>query len=71
MADHRKGAGSPRTALYHYFPGKEDVFGALVDALHARSHAAAIEALEQSQSLDTALRGLLEAKFGGSTRSNE
>jgi AcrR family transcriptional regulator len=61
-ADIAKGAGVSRTALYHYFPGK-DIFKALVEALHARTHTAAIEALEPSQSLDTALRGLLEAKF--------
>jgi AcrR family transcriptional regulator len=64
MADIAAGAGVSRTALYHYFPGKEEVLRAVVDELHARSLSAAIEALETSQALDAALVGLLEAKFG-------
>lgn len=64
MADIAKGAGVSRTALYHYFPSKEDVLQALVEALHSGTHALAIEALEKSDSLESALQGLLEAKFG-------
>jgi AcrR family transcriptional regulator len=64
MADIALGAGVSRTALYHYFPGKEDVLRAVVDELHTRSLNAAAEALEKSQTLDAALTGLLEAKFG-------
>jgi len=64
MADIAKGAGVSRTALYHYFPGKDDVLQALIEALHTRTHEIASEALEHSPDLATALRGLLEAKFG-------
>jgi AcrR family transcriptional regulator len=64
MADIAVGAGVSRTALYHYFPGKEDVLRAVVDELHTRGLNAAAEALEKSQTLNAALTGLLEAKFG-------
>ncbi len=64
MADIAAGAGVSRTALYHYFPGKEEVLRAVVDELHAGSLGAAAEALEKNQTLDAALTGLLEAKFG-------
>lgn len=64
MADIAAGAGVSRTALYHYFPGKDEVLRAVVDELLARSLSAATEALETSQTLDAALVGLLEAKFG-------
>ena len=64
MADIATGAGVSRTAVYHYFPGKEDVLRAVVDELHAASLAAAAEALEKNLTLDAALTGLLEAKFG-------
>jgi AcrR family transcriptional regulator len=64
MADIAAGAGVSRTALYHYFPGKEEVLRAVVDELHAKSLNEAAEALGKSQTLDAALTGLLEAKFG-------
>jgi AcrR family transcriptional regulator len=64
MADIAAGAGVSRTALYHYFPGKEEVLRGLVDELHARTLNAARQALEKSQTLADALTGLLEAKFG-------
>jgi AcrR family transcriptional regulator len=64
MADIAVGAGVSRTALYHYFPGKEDVLRAVVDELHTRSLNAAAEALEKGRTLDAALTGLVEAKFG-------
>ena len=64
MADIATGAGVSRTAVYHYFPGKEDVLRAVVDELNARSLSAAAEALEKGQSLDATLTGLLEARFG-------
>jgi AcrR family transcriptional regulator len=64
MADIAAGAGVSRTALYHYFPGKEEVLRAVVDELHAKSLNEAAEALDKSQTLDAALTGLLEAKFG-------
>ena len=64
LADIAKGAGVSRTALYHYFPGKDDVLHALIEAFHARTHQLALQALAESTSLASALRGLLDAKFG-------
>jgi AcrR family transcriptional regulator len=64
LADIAAGAGVSRTALYHYFQSKEDVFRAVVDELHAGSLRAATEALERSHTLNQALTDLLEAKFG-------
>jgi AcrR family transcriptional regulator len=64
IADIAAGAGVSRTALYHYFPGKEEVLRAVVDELHATTLGDAVVALETSESLGTALTGLLEAKFG-------
>lgn len=64
IADIAAGAGVSRTALYHYFPGKEDVLRAVVDELHAKTLSDAGEALERSQTLGAALTGLLEARFG-------
>lgn len=64
MADIASGAGVSRTALYHYFPNKEEVLRAVVDAIHARSLREAAEALNAAKTLDAALVGLLEAWFG-------
>lgn len=64
MADIAVAAGVSRTALYCYFPGKDEVLQAVVDELNARSLQAAAEVLEKSQTLDAALTGLFEAKFG-------
>jgi AcrR family transcriptional regulator len=64
MADIAAGAGVSRTALYHYFPDKEEVLRAVVEELHTGSLRAAAEALEKNQTLSAALAGLLEAKFG-------
>jgi AcrR family transcriptional regulator len=64
MADIAAGAGVSRTALYHYFPSKEEVLRSVVEDLNAASLAAAREALEKSATLEAALRGLLDAKFG-------
>lgn len=44
LADIAGGAGVSRTALYHYFLGKEDVLRAVVDELHAKSLGEAAEA---------------------------
>jgi AcrR family transcriptional regulator len=64
ISDIAAGAGVSRTALYHYFPGKEEVLRAVVDDLHARTLKDAGEALKGSQTLGAALTGLLEARFG-------
>ncbi len=64
MADIAAGAGVSRTALYHYFPGKEEVLRAVVDKLHARTAGEAAAVLAASATLRTALAGLLQVKFG-------
>lgn len=64
IADIARGAGVSRTALYHYFPGKEEVLRAVVDELHAATFQASLEVLTELQPLDAVLIGLLEAKFG-------
>ena len=64
LADIAVGAGVSRSALYHYFPGKENVLGAVVEEFHARILKAAGQALDKSQTLVGTLSGLLEVKFG-------
>ncbi|WP_428333352.1 TetR/AcrR family transcriptional regulator [Novosphingobium sp.] len=64
IADIASGAGVSRTAVYHYFPGKEDVLRAVVDELHAKSLTTAAAALEKSETLEEALMSVLQAKFG-------
>ncbi len=68
MADIAAGAGVSRTALYHYFPGKEDVLRAVVNQLHGKTLAAAADALAAAATLDDALIGLLDARIGGILR---
>ena len=53
-----------RTALYHYFPGKEEVLRAVVDELNATTLQASLEVLAVPQPIAAVLIGLLEAKFG-------
>jgi AcrR family transcriptional regulator len=64
LADIAVGAGVSRSALYHYFPGKEDVLEAVVEEFHAGILKAAGRALEESRTLEEALSRLLEEKFG-------
>lgn len=64
MADIATGAGVSRTALYHYFPSKEEIFRSVVEDFQAGGLTAAAEALEKSVTLEAALKGLLDAKFG-------
>lgn len=64
IADIATGAGVSRTAVYHYFPGKEDVLAAVVEEFNATILKAAAELVDKSQSLEEALKGLLEAKYG-------
>jgi AcrR family transcriptional regulator len=64
IADIAGGAGVSRTALYHYFPGKEEVLRAVVDELHAATLQASREALAEPKPIDALLIGLLETKFG-------
>ena len=63
MGDIAAGAGVSRTALYHYFPGKEDVARAVVEDFTAKTLANAARVLNRSKTLAAALTGLLEAKF--------
>jgi AcrR family transcriptional regulator len=64
IADIAAESGVSRTALYHYFPGKDEVLRAVVDELHAKTLNDAGKALEKSKTLDVALTGLLAARFG-------
>jgi len=64
LADIAAGSGVSRTALYHYFPGKDEILCAVVEELHLRTLTAANDALQKSQTLEAALIGLLDAKFG-------
>jgi AcrR family transcriptional regulator len=64
IADIATGAGVSRTAVYHYFPGKEDVLAAVVEEFNATILEAAAQSVEKSQGLEEALKGLLETKFG-------
>ncbi len=64
LADIAAGAGASRTALYHYFTGKEDVLQAVVEELHATNLRQATAVLERGATLQAALVGLLEVKFG-------
>lgn len=64
LADIAAGSGVSRTALYHYFPSKDEILQALVENLNAFVMTTATEALENSSCLDDALTNLLLAKFG-------
>ena len=64
LADITAGAGVSRTALYHYFPGKEDVLRAVVGEYHERSLQLARDALAGNVTLSAALEGVLQAKLG-------
>ncbi len=68
MADIAAGAGVSRTALYHYFPNKEDVLRAVINQLHGDTLSAAAIALAAAATLDDALIGLLDARIGGILR---
>jgi AcrR family transcriptional regulator len=64
IADIASGAGVSRTALYHYFPGKDEVLRAVVDEMHAATLQASQQVLAEPRPLGAVLTGLLEAKFG-------
>ena len=68
MADIATGAGISRTALYHYFPNKEDVLRAVINQLHGDPLSAAAKTLASTATLDGALIGLLDARIGGTLR---
>lgn len=64
LTDIAADAGVSRTALYHYFPGKEDVLRAVVDEHHERSLGLARDALSTGATLGAVLEALLQVKFG-------
>lgn len=57
-------AGLSRTALYHHFRNKEEIFRAAAEALHERSLADAERAVAEAGPLAVRLRGALEARSG-------
>lgn len=63
IADIAAGAGVSRTAVYHYFPGKDEVLRAVVDELHTKSLTVAADILATGSTLSSVLIGMLEARF--------
>ncbi|MCG8589228.1 MAG: TetR/AcrR family transcriptional regulator [Proteobacteria bacterium] len=57
-------AGLSRTALYHHFSNKEEVFRALCEVLHERVVEAAEAAARGPGSCAERVRGLLDARLG-------
>jgi AcrR family transcriptional regulator len=64
LADIASGAGVSRTAIYHYFTNKDEVLRAVVDEMNARTLQASRRVLDEQLPMETALVGLLDAKFG-------
>lgn len=62
MEDIAREAGVSRAALYHHFGGKEALFVALVEALHADALREAAAAARAAGGLEARVRGVLEAK---------
>ncbi|MBM4264996.1 MAG: TetR/AcrR family transcriptional regulator [Deltaproteobacteria bacterium] len=57
-------AGISRTALYHHFRNKEDIFRATCDGIYSRAIANAERAVADAATLDAQLVGALEAQIG-------
>lgn len=57
-------AGISRTALYHHFRNKEDIFRAMCEGIYARATAKAEEAAATEQAVDAKLLAVLEAQAG-------
>jgi AcrR family transcriptional regulator len=64
ISDIAAGAGVSRTAVYHYFAGKDEVLRAVVDEMHASTLQASRRVLDETLPIDAALIGLLKSKFG-------
>lgn len=64
LADIASGAGVSRTAIYHYFTNKDEVLRAVVDEMNAGTLQASRKVLDEQHSLEVAVIGLLDAKFG-------
>jgi AcrR family transcriptional regulator len=67
MADIAAGADMSRPALYQHFANKEEIFAAMLDRLLTTAADAAIDALDSSQDLATALDGFLQHWAGDLT----
>ncbi|MDG2308291.1 MAG: TetR/AcrR family transcriptional regulator [Candidatus Binatia bacterium] len=57
-------AGISRTALYHHFRNKEDIFRAMCDGIYVRATEKAEEAAATQQPVDAKLLAVLEAQVG-------
>lgn len=57
-------AGISRTALYHHFRNKEDIFRAMCEGIYARATSRAEEAAASDDPIDTKLLAVLEAQAG-------
>lgn len=57
-------AGISRTALYHHFRNKEDIFRAMCEGIYARATDKAEEAAATDQAVDAKLLAVLEAQAG-------
>ena len=57
-------AGVSRTALYHHFRNKEDIFRAMCEAIYARATERAEAASEVDEPVDAKLLNVLDAQVG-------
>jgi len=57
-------AGVSRTALYHHFRNKEDIFRAMCEAIYARATERAEAASEVEEPVDAKLLNVLDAQVG-------
>ena len=57
-------AGISRTALYHHFRNKEDLFREMCDGIYLRASEKAEEAAASGEPIDVKLRAVLEAQVG-------
>lgn len=64
LADIASGAGVSRTAVYHYFTNKDEVLLAVVDEMNDKTLRASQKVLDEGHPIETAMVGLLDAKFG-------
>lgn len=57
-------AGISRTALYHHFRNKEDLFRGMCESIYQRASEKAEDAAATSEPVDAKLRAVLEAQVG-------
>lgn len=63
--------GISRTALYHHFRNKEDLFRAMCEAIYLRASVKAEEAAASEEPIDAKLRDVLDAQVGWIFRNLE